>query len=444
MLNRRTWLFFVLCLIFLVVGCTPTLESSVDSTSVPILIFESYDDELKLISTMPLNGTEMRKIAHINRNERYEVSPTGQQMAIYLGSDLRLIHMESGGVTVLLQDVTMPTVYFGNIDHKFLAWSPDGTKLAALTGGVTMDSINESAPTDVLIFDVMTGALLHKYENHSWVNDIAWSNDSTSLAISEFSIPCIFEQTCVEEKQQQVAVNLTVVTENVDSRWIKAVFQQMAIFTDGMNWRGYPICDLHWSSSDRHIMYTDFCELGSLSTNRSNQYVVDIYATQISQPILPEQKGYSRNTYTRFGQSGQNLVLWVEHIDGRLPQINSRVFEDTNDQFTLSYEYNSLEIDYTSPAFFTFSPESDPIYAMLSTRDGPSFLFNITSSDLETSSIEIGNISPNGLWVGDAFLSQRNDEIISINFARGDWSVVQENIPEGFKAVGWYYTEAKP
>ncbi len=369
---------------------------------------------------------------------------------LYFGGNIRLIDLITFEEVVLADDVTLPVLFIENIRHQFLSWSPDGDKLAVLMGGPSWPDTSV-VNTSVVILDLEQKSPNFVYDNGTFINEVAWSEDSTLVSFPEIEVPCYYAESC-QRGEEEMIWNLTTLTHSGDNEW--AFLSSTKLDPIGeLSWRQNSICKLSISPMNDLITYQSPCMLGYIPFD-ANRFIAPIRTSKPILPILSEQPDDDtggRSLTMRWIGKTNNFILGFQNnvLDTESGERKSystwELYKYETTGITLLSKIDMEGYSLTVPlSSFSLSIIASPEdrFAIHTLEDDHVLLAQL-NDDLTMSAIflEIPTISANGLWLPEGYLTQSENKLVFIDPETGEWEVVRDGLPEGFTLVGWQLLE---
>jgi hypothetical protein len=429
------WQTIVCWAIVFLIGCTSS-NNDIAPGIEPIPIFERHSDQGVELYLMPLHDSTPQKITTIDENERYKLSPDGSLLAVYFGDSLRIVDLISLKEIILATDFVFPTMFIENIEHDFLAWSPDGDKLAILKGGPSWED-QALVNTMLVIYDIQKQAADFVFDNHTWINTMVWSSDSKFITFPELNTPCWFIENC-EGEDSIPSGNLTTLALSATNHWEIVESKDFTSLVEGQFWQQNSFCHLSLSSTDEFISYQNPCVLGQLTS----EHDLFIMAADLSaQPLKIPQEPYPADSkYLKvhwLEADNQLAVAFRGDTFGAETQSNSflDIYRKDGGAITLLKREDLKDYRFSVPISINFSP--DDKYAMGALDSGNTLLMQLNDSTAPATLMVLPPVSLNGAWLPEGYLTQSGNSIIVVDPTTGEWEVVQDNLPEGFVLAGW-------
>ena len=400
-----------------------------------IALYEVREGNSKQIYAGHVGDETMTLVAEIANDERYLISPSGAHVVVYYGQELKTINIHSQQVDVIVENVIWPKSFAENIRHKFVSWSPDGNRLAILTGGPNSGNAFHSA-TELLLIDIPTKSLIDTYKNETWINDVVWSPDSKSVAFPEISIPCKDGEAC---SIPDAGVLLTILHSPEGKVFERVSSTSVGEWVDPLFWRTISICDLGWSGSGKFVSYKQDCELNVISRDL-NTYVMNS-SWEKPVPLLPFQNADVRYTHALWGRDDQILSFSRDYIFGEVIETKSNLTlysVDVDSDIPRTLVDESLDhFQFKSPVQIDFSSFTTPYYGIGQLEDNSVVLVSFDRDIVEAKTLEMVQFSTYGLWIEDGYLTQSQDKLIFIGIESGQIKTVLEDIPKDYRLIGW-------
>lgn len=449
----RGWIIFICWLSVVFTGCDKQPQHSATPNFQQVAIFERYTPEGFELYLLPIQASAPQKIMTFARNERYYLSPDGLRLAVYLGENkVRVIDLVTYEEAVLAEDVILPLSFIGDISHQFLSWSPDGSKLAVLMGGPSWQD-RWITSTAVVIFDIEQRFSDFLFNNDTWINEVAWSADSTLISFPEIKVPCFYTESCQQE--EEVIWDLTTLVHSGNNKWEVLSSRRLDHIDETPYWQQHSICELNLPLTNELVTFKSPCALGYIPFD-ANWFIAPIRSSNPILPILSEQPDPKYDADGRYltihwlGQTNnfilgfQNNVLDAESGE-RKSYSTWELYEYETTRITLLSKIDMEGYNLTIPlSSFSLSIIASPDDRFaIHTLDDNHILLAQLNDDLTISAtfLEIPTISANGLWLPEGYLTQSENSIIFIHSETGEWEVVRDDLPEGFTLVGWQLLE---
>ncbi len=417
----------------------PTSTATLDFQQTAI--FERYTPEGFELYLLPIRNSIPQKIMTLARNEWYQLSPDGLRLAVYFGENVRVIDLVTFEEIVLVDDVVLPLSFIGSIDHQFLSWSPKGDKLVVLMEGPSWQDTSLTNTT-VAIFNIEQQSLDFVYDNGTFINEVAWSADSTLISFPEIEIPCYYFTEDCQRGEEKSTWNLTTLIRLSDNEWAFLSSVKLEPIDKNYAWVQNSICELDLSPTNEWVVYETPCMLGYVPFD-TNGFIAPIQSSQPILPVLSEQYD---------ADARYLMVQWVGETDRFLLALRSDMFgaDKRSDSVLKLYRkdetaitlLNEVDIEghnFAFPLVLSFSPDNQ--YVIQGLEDNYVLLLQLSDLKMTPTFLEIPTISANGLWLPEGYLTQSEDKIIFIHSETGEWEIVQDNLPEGFVLVGWQILE---
>lgn len=453
-LRRRLSWALAGCWVFVVfAGCSQEPEHYATPDFQQVAIFERYAPEGMELYLLPIQDSAPQKIMIFARNERYQLSPDGLRLAVYFGeNNVRVIDLVTYEEVILAEDVILPLSFIEDISHQFLSWSPNGDKLAVLTGGPSWQD-RWITSTTVVIFDIGQKSPDFVFSNNTWINEVAWSEDSTLIGFPETEVPCFYTETCQQE--EEIIENLTTLIHSGNNEWKVLSSRRVEHVNKMPNWQQNSICELDLPPTNELITFKSPCALGYIPFD-ANRFIVPLRTSRPIIPILSEKPDPKYDAGGRYltmhwlGKTNnfilgfQNNVLDAESGE-RKAYSTWELYKYETTGITLLSKIDMKGYNLTVPlSSFSLSiiASPDDRFAIHTLEDNHVLLAQL-NDDLTMSAtfLEIPTISANGLWLLGGYLTQSEDKIIFIHSETGKWEVVRDDLPEGFVLVGWQMLE---
>lgn len=437
-----SYLIRVIRLIFIGGGGTVLLISCTKNSNVSThiltqtAIFAKHTEQSIELYLLPLPGDSPQFITQIDNNERYKLSPNGSYLAVYLADSLRVVDLLAFNEFTLATDVSWPTMFIENIEHDFLFWSPHGDKLIALTGGPSWEDESLTSTT-LTIFDMQHQFPEFTLNTGTWINDAAWSSNSSMIAFAELEVsPCWFIENCKGEDSPPNG-RLTTLTHTETNTWGLLASTNHPHIND--SWRLNSICQLTLLSVDA-ISYQSPCALGQLAAR--SFFITAIGSSspslEVSEELYSEESKYF-SVYP-LGIENQFIVASRNESFGISRESSSFLDMYKRDETTITLLNQEILQDslFTVPVTLDFSPDSK--YA-IGELEGRTSILVQTHNSATTSTLIALPLSLKGLWLSEGYLTQSEKSIILVDPRTGKWEVVQDNLPKDFILVGWQTPE---
>ncbi|MCL4872253.1 MAG: hypothetical protein KJ063_25110 [Anaerolineae bacterium] len=448
----RGWIIIGCWLSIIFAGCDKQPKHSATPDFSQTAIFQQRTPEGMALYLWPIQATDPQKIITLPYSERYELAPDGLHLAIYFGENIRLIDLITFEEVVLAEDVILPIQFIENISHQFLSWSPDGDKLAVLMGGPSWPDTSV-INTTVVVLDLEQQAPDFVYDNGTFINEVAWSADSTLISFPEIEVPCYYTESC-QRGEEEMIWSLTTLTHSSDNEW--AFLSSTRLDPIGeLSWRQNSICKLNISPTNDLIVYQSPCTLGYIPFD-ANRFIAPIRTSNPILPILSEQPDPKYDTGGRYltmhwlGKTNnfilgfQNNVLDAESGE-RKSYSTWELYKYETTGITLLSKIDMEGYNLTVPlSSFSLSIISSPDdqFALHTLEDNHVLLAQLNDDLIMSATfLEIPTISANGLWLPEGYLTQSENNLIFIHAETGEWEVVRDDLPEGFTLVGWQILE---
>lgn len=400
-------------------------------------IFQQRIPEGTAVHLWPIQANEPQKTITLTLNERYELSPGGLHLAVYFDGNIYIIDLVTFEEVILADSVILPLWFIGNIQHTFLSWSPDGSKLAVLTGGPSWQD-ESILSTTAIIFDIEQQSPDFMFNNNTWINEVAWSIDSTLVSFPEMGVPCFYTESCHQD-EEEANWSLTTLAHSGDNVWAFLSSTKPDSINESSPW-GNSICKLIIPPTNEFVVYETPCLLGYIPFD-TNRFIASIQPFQPNLPVLSNQRQSDERylTVRWLGKTNRFLLALRESRFGVERRTDSvlELYRKDETAITLLHEIDLEGHNFAFPLSLSISPDNQ--YIIQGLEDNHVLLMQL--SDLTTTFLEIPAISLNGLWLPEGYLTQSEDEIIFIYSETGEWEVVRDNLPEEFVLVGWQVLE---
>lgn len=440
--SMRGWIIFVCWLSVVFTGCDKQPKHSTTPDFQQTAIFQQRTPEGMALYLWPMQATDPQKIITLPNSERYELAPDGLHLAIYFGENIRVIDLITFEEVVLAEDVILPVQFIENISHQFLSWSPDGDKLAVLMGGPSWPDTSV-INTTVVVLDVEQQSPDFVYDNGTFINEVAWSKDSTLVSFPEIEVPCDYIESC-QEDEEEVIWRLTTLIHSGDNEWEVLSSRKLERVDETPYWEQHSICELDLSPTNELITYQSPCMLGYILFDR-NGFIAPI---QSSQPILPVlSSGYHGDDKSLavhwLGETNLFLLTFRGYLHGvGMQGVKSysilELSRKDEDRRTILSEVDLA--GYNLASSVAISPDNQFTIHVL---ENNYVLITQLEDDLTMTPVflEMPPISLKGLWLPEGYLTQSENKLVFIHPKTGEWEVVRDDLPEGFTLVGWQILE---
>lgn len=396
-------------------------------------IFEKPTEEGTELYRWSVGDDTPQLITFIEKNSRYSLSPTGSKLLVYFTDTIKLIDLSTTKEVILATKVVWPTIFIENIEHEFISWSPDGLKIAVLTGGPSWDDYTLPATT-LSIFDTTSNSSPFVFNNNTWITEVSWSADSQYVAFPELPSPCFFTNSCHSDAVSS-GWQLTTLAHKGGQRW--ALFQSQFISPlTKQYWSQSGLCQLSWSTNSQFITYQNNCALGQPPSA----------ATLSIWPTHPD--GATPQTITIFNPADVNYqqgywlekynLLWVVFRRHTIAGSNSagsdngfEIYKTEGSTFQIVLQRTLKDIQFSIPFTLSISPYHQ--FALAQIENNQSLLIDFNNL---AALHKLPHISLNGLWLPQGYLTQSAGEIILIDLETAERQIIH-SAPSELQLVGW-------
>lgn len=235
-------LIFLLSLLsVLFVSCT---NQSKQPTS--LLLFNQRTEESSEIYSMYPDGSHITQITELPAYSPYWLSPDGTKLAYLTGKKLAIIDTLTGKAVAEIEDVGS-TVSEHFVDG--VAWSPEGDKLVFVS-----DSAGKQG-TDIWLYDLSTGLRSPLTDDEAIDLEPAWSSDAQNIAFVTHKACDGSVWNCPPEQEYWDIAKVNLATS---TRQTITDFRSSGLLPSGNRWYAL-LCNLSWSSDDKYISFENAC-----------------------------------------------------------------------------------------------------------------------------------------------------------------------------------------
>ncbi|MCB8984075.1 MAG: PD40 domain-containing protein [Ardenticatenaceae bacterium] len=235
-------LIFLLSLLsVLFVSCT---NQSKQPTS--LLLFNQRTEESSEIYSMYPDGSHITQITELPAYSPYWLSPDGTKLAYLTGKKLAIIDTLTGKAVAEIEDVGS-TVSEHFVDG--VAWSPEGDKLVFVS-----DSAGKQG-TDIWLYDLSTGLRSPLTDDEAIDLEPAWSSDTQNIAFVTHKACDGSVWNCPPEQEYWDIAKVNLATS---TRQTITDFRSSGLLPSGNRWYAL-LCNLSWSSDDKYISFENAC-----------------------------------------------------------------------------------------------------------------------------------------------------------------------------------------
>jgi Tol biopolymer transport system component len=192
------------------------------------------------------DGSKIIQITELPAYSPYWLSPDGTKLAYLTGKKLTIIDSLTGTVVAEVEDVGS-TVSEHFVDG--VAWSPEGDKLAFVS-----DSAGKQG-TDIWLYDLSTGLKAPLTDDEAIDLEPTWSSDAQNIAFVTHKACDGSVWNCPPEQEYWDIAKVNLATS---TRQTITDFRSSGLLPTGNRWYTL-LCNLSWSPDDKYIAFENAC-----------------------------------------------------------------------------------------------------------------------------------------------------------------------------------------
>jgi len=443
-LNRSSLCSIIILLCIVVTGCTtqaepsalfsikqdetpvietPSLDSDASKTDISILV-SYYENPVEKLYQLNLYSHEFQQILEVDRSLHsgiYYPSSDGKYLIVREDGKLRVIELESGTELIVIDSGPLPTTEFTTVEvDNGVSWSPSNTKFAFL-----VESQNLS--TDIKLYDLTTKTLINLTNSPSRENGLTWSSDGENLAFSVWDSCGNSLETCTSAEQFWNIASINI--DNLNQNYLTNAPNTLLPSGD---WLSTSLCQLQWSPNQSYVVFKSHCPATTIPSY-DEIFVTAYTGAETTKLTNYENIDYANYYSTAWTYDSQYLIVAYKHdflFDETIDESGFLVFKAG----AFSEPINKMVVENLSVSDISWSPQTN--YLIAAIDDNKMLLGQIEDEQIRILASDLPNISLNGCWTEDGYVSQEGNHMIKVTLPEGLIMDLGVELQEGMKIIG--------